>query len=112
MKKYTILLIGVIIAMALVACSGSSEPIHLQIEVGQTKQEIIEAVGEPDSKETIIKNAEHIFGPAAGFWYDLPMGTELEAWVYEDEGGYLHLYFVDGSVRLDYKAFTPEGVVY
>lgn len=112
MKYYNILLIGVILAAGLVACSVSREPIHLRIEVGQTKQEIIDAVGEPDSKENIFKNVEYIFGPEEEFWDKIPMGAELEVWGYDDEGGHLNLYFVDGSDRLDYKAFAPEGVVY
>jgi len=112
MKTYIILPIGIILATMLVGCTGSSEPIHQQVEVGQTKQEIIDAVGEPDSKENTVKNAEHINGPEEDFWDDIPMGAELEVWGYEDRGGHLNLYFVDGSDRLDYKAFAPEGVVY
>ena len=77
-------------ATVLVACLGSSKPIHQQVEIGQTKQEIIDAVGEPDTKENIIKNVEHIFGPEEEFWYDIPMGAKLERWGYDDEGGHLN----------------------
>lgn len=112
MRNQILLLIGLILATFLVACSENRQAIDQLVEIGQEKQEIIKVIGEPAEKEIITKQNESIWGSEEEFWSEIPMGTSLEVWSYEDEQGQLNLYFVEGSNRLGYKAFAPKGVVY
>lgn len=101
-----------IFVTVLLLCGCSNGPLSDSVSVGQGKDEIRKILGEPQSVETSIKRNEVIWGPEEEFWDDIPKGSELEKWCYEQSDGNLNLYFVDGRDKLGYKAFVPKGVVY
>ncbi len=79
---------------------------------GQSKQSIIELLGEPLRRTITVRQDKVIWGPEEEFWDNIPVGTRLEVWRYEFSDGNLNLYFIDEGEQLDYKAFAPRGVVY
>ena len=62
---------------------------------GLQKDEVIQLLGEPDETEDIVKNAEHIFGPIEGLWYQIEIGEKIVIWRYESWNGYKELYFIN-----------------
>lgn len=93
-------------------CSEDKSISHSGILVGQSKQTIIELIGDPDETKNTRKNEKYIWGPEEEFWDEIPIGSRLEIWGYDFTDGHLNLYFVNGSDSLTYKAFAPQGVVY
>lgn len=83
-----------------------------KIKQGQSKQTIIELLGEPFDKRITIKRNKYIWGPEEEFWDDIPMETRLEVWKYEFSDGHLNLYFINEGEHLNYKAFAHKGVIY
>lgn len=84
----------------------------VKIEAGQSKKEIRKIIGAPSEIENKIKQNEAIWGAEEEFWDKIAMGARLEVWTYEYPDGTLNLYFINGSDKLAFKAFTPKGVVY
>jgi len=92
---------------------GSEEERTSQsVQVGQTKQEIRTVLGEPQEKNINIRVERSIWGPEEEFWHKIPLNSEFEVWKYRNEEGNLNLYFIDDDDKLDYKGFSPNGVVY
>lgn len=110
MKRLYFILITVVVLMAL-AC-GKTKNIFPQIKIGQTKNQIKEIFGEPYEINLITKNQEHIWGPQEDFWHQIPKGSKIVIWQYNERDGYILLYFIDGSNHLSYKVFAPKGVTY
>ncbi len=86
--------------------------VEAKIQQGQSKQAVIELLGEPFNKTITIKRNKYIWGPEEEFWDDIPMETRLEIWKYEFSDGHLNLYFINEGEGLNYKAFAPKGVIY
>jgi hypothetical protein len=103
--------ITIAISSMLCACAKEHDISQL-VKIGQSKEEIINAIGNPYKIDFIIKTTEHVWGPEESFWSKIPMGTKLEVWRYKNKDGQLNLYFKDSSNNLSYKAFAPSGVVY
>lgn len=82
------------------------------IQKGQSKQTIVELLGEPLKKIITLKQNKFIWGPEEEFWDNIAMGTRLEVWKYDFSDGYLNLYFINEGEKLDFKAFAPKGVIY
>ena len=96
-----------ILPLVLTSISGcSNDPPSDSVSVGQSKNAVRKILGDPQTVETSIKRNEVIWGPEEEFWDDIPEGSELEKWSYEQSAGRLNLYFVDGSDRLGYKVFA------
>ncbi len=100
-----------VLVFALVA-SAEEQDISKMVQVGQTKQQIINILGDPYEKKIINKSGEPIWGPEEEFWDKIPDGTKLEVWKYKNDAGTLNLYFTDDNNHLYHKAFAPNGVVY
>lgn len=83
-----------------------------KIKEGQSKEAIIELIGEPSAQTITVKRNKFIWGPEEEFWDKIPMETRLEIWKYEFSDGNLNLYFINEGERLNYKAFAPKGVIY
>ncbi len=104
------------IVSSLVACSSTDatlqtdEPPH--VWVGTSKADAVARLGQPDESKTIVKQQEHIWGPAEDFWYTLDMGDSIEIWTYKSPQGTLQLYFLRGSETVDYEAFVDKDIVY
>lgn len=115
MKKLTeIILIGALFLVSYPAtCHAENySEVAEKVTKGQSKQTIIELIGEPRVKTIFVKRNKFVWGPEESFWDDIPMGTRLEVWHYDFSDGHLSLYFLDAGDHLDYKAFAPNGVVY
>lgn len=118
-NKSTMKMIKIIIISALfivshpfVCHANNYSEVEGQIKKGQSKQAIIELLGEPAEKKIIVKHNRFIWGPEEEFWDDIPMGTRLEIWKYKLSDGNLNLYFIDEGNHLNYKGFAPKGVIY
>jgi hypothetical protein len=115
MKKLTeIILIGALLLVSYPSmCDAKNySEVAVKINIGQSKQAIIELIGKPRANTIFVKRHKFIWGPEESFWDDIPMGTRLEVWHYDFSDGHLSLYFINGGDHLDYKAFAPKGVVY
>lgn len=110
MKVKKIILLSVL-AIFVISCNEEKDFFQL-VQVGQTRQEIKNILGDPCETKIIKKTVEHIWGPEEEFWDKIPNGTKLEVWRYKSDAGNLNLYFTGNNNHLDYKAFAPEGVVY
>lgn len=101
-----------VIFFSIIGCGHHYSEIKGKIKKGQSKQTIIELLGKPLEKKIIAKNNTFIWGPEEEFWDNIPMGTQLEVWKYVFSDGHLNLYFLNEGEKLDYKAFSPKGVIY
>ena len=103
------------LALSLAACNLTDAPFQTheppQLAVGTSKADVLEALGQPDSRETIVKQQEYIWGPPEAWWHTLEMGDTVEIWSYLFPEGTLQLYFLQGSKTVDYQAFLDNDVV-
>lgn len=112
-KQFIGVICAVIIVSYPVACYAKAySKLEGKITAGQSKQEIKNLLGEPAEKKIIVKRNKYIWGPEEEFWDKIPMETILEVWGYEFSDGHLNLYFINKGDRLNYKAFSPQGVIY
>ncbi len=112
MKTKTILLFLVFLFLS---CAGKkSKQLNLarDIKVGQSKAEISQLFPAPDEIQHISKTSEIIWGPEEAFWQEIPIGTRLEIWVYQQKDSLTRLYFLDDNDTLAYKVTEPKDVVY
>ena len=106
---------GIRIALAALMSLGpgvGAEDRFGRVEIGQTREEIQRLLGRPSERRLERKTSEIIWGAEESIWSDIPLGTELEIWRYDDRNGRLTLYFVGQDGRLTYKVYSPAGVVY
>jgi hypothetical protein len=91
--------------------------------VGMTRAAVLAQFGAPDSKQSMLKSNEHVFGPIETFWGRVPMGAKVEIWSYRSQQwpngraanpteGSTELYFVAGSDTVDGIGFAVAGAVY
>jgi hypothetical protein len=74
--------------------------------------DVLERLGQPDERETIVKQHESIWGPPEEWWHTLEMGDSVEIWSYLFPQGTLQLYFLRGSETVEYEAFMDKDIVY
>jgi hypothetical protein len=98
--------------LLLLFSSAQAQDLSERVKAGQSKEEIRKEIGDPARVIIETKSSEYIWGPEEAFWSEIPMGTELEVWRYENNAGQLNLYFLEKRNRLSYKAFAPAGVMY
>lgn len=111
-----------ILAVLLVAASdgcmpGPTLPSHSAFLIGASRTEIQQDFSSPDQIHTFHKTSEGIWGAIEAFWITVPLGSSVEVWSYQSQSptmgiGRTELYFVDGSEKVNGKAFSPDGVVY
>ena len=101
-----------ILMVLVVACQSSTRP-PSELRVGLSKAEVLELLGQPGVRGTLVKQTESIFGPQEEWWDQVEMGASLETWSYLYPGeGTQFVYFLDESDTVSFTAYTPEGVVY
>ena len=101
------------ILMVLVAACQSSTSSPSELRVGLSKAEVLELLGEPGVRGTLVKQTESIWGPQEEWWDQVEMGASLETWSYLYPGeGTQFVYFLNKSDIVSFTAYTPEGVVY
>ncbi len=101
------------ILMVLVAACQSSTSPPSELRVGMSKAEVLELLGQPGVRGTLVKQTESIWGPQEEWWDQVEMGASLETWSYLHPGeGTQFVYFLDESDTVSFTAYTPDGVVY
>jgi hypothetical protein len=94
------------------ACQSSASP-PSELQVGLSKAEVLELLGPPGVRGTLVKQTESIWGPQEEWWDQVEMGGSLETWSYLYPGeGTQFVYFLDESDTVSFTAYTPNGVVY
>lgn len=74
-----------------------SSNIPRQIEIGQTRQEVITAAGMPDEVVEFKIPDGPFFGPQEGLAGVLDAGTTVEEWRYASEGEVTYVWFATKS---------------
>jgi hypothetical protein len=100
-----------IAAVGLLACGRAAEA-PPRIVPGMTKADVVMVAGEPASKQVLVRNVEHIWGPVEEVWYQLQPGEQVEIWRYEGEGEFTEVFFLRGSDTVHSTGTYPEGVVF
>jgi len=104
------------IMLSLMACvsSDTASPTDTlpAVAIGTSKADVVTRLGQPDEKQTSVKQQEYIWGPPEEWWHTLEIGDSIEAWSYEFPQGILQLYFIRGSETVDYVAFVDKDIVY
>lgn len=102
-----------VMLLMLTSCSETPDkPAAAEFRVGATRLEILQAFGPPAQEQLLHKSSNPIWGPIEDFWPQVPIGSKVQIWSYEVQGGRLELYFVDGSSLVQGTGFAPEGAVY
>jgi hypothetical protein len=83
--------------VALGIAAGCSSNVPRQIEIGQTRQEVITAAGKPDAIAEFTIPDEPFFGPQEGLASLLDAGTIVEEWRYNSEGEVTYVWFATKS---------------
>lgn len=106
-----------LIMFALVSCSPDTASPD-EVEVGFSRDDVIEAMGQPAATQEFILPDEPFFGPQEGLANLLPPGTVVEEWVYELDGEILYVWFASDLAEPRERwlvvatATYPEGVVF
>ena len=82
------------------------------IKVGQSKAEISRLLPVADEIQHTTKTTEIIWGAEEAFWDEIPIGTKMEIWVYQNKDSLTRLYFLNNNDTLAYKVTEPKNVVY
>ena len=67
-----------LILMVLVAACQSSTSPPSELRVGMSKAEVLELLGQPGVRGTLVKQTESIWGPQEEWWDQVEMGASLE----------------------------------
>ena len=100
------------LAPLIFGCARKYANFRDDIKEGQSKESILQLLGNTHGKGTTIKRNVPVFGPQERFWDQIPVGTQMEVWTYTFSDGKLYLYFIDGAATVTYIAFAPQGIVY
>jgi len=111
--KRSALGIPILFMSLILGCANEYIDVENKPKEGQSKQEIVGLLGNPNSIEAVVKkNDLPIFGPLMGVWDKMPKGTRMEILHYDFSDGYLSIYFVKGVKGAYLIAFTPKGTLY
>lgn len=92
-------------------CNPPENPID-QIQDKDTRQNIIQKIGEPDNITFILKTTEIIWGAEEAFWDQIELGERLEVWSYAQGKNQLNIYFRENSDTVFYKTIIDPNAVY
>ena len=94
---HKIILIALGVSILIVIAAGCSNDASRQIQIGQTRDEVIAAVGEPDEIMEFTVPNEPYFGPQEGLAGILASGTLVEEWRYVAEEEVTYVWFAAKS---------------
>ncbi len=100
------------LALLISSCTRRYADFRGGLKEGQTKESILQLLGDTSGRGTLVKHDTPMFGPQEAFWDQLPEGTRMEVWTYHFSDGKLYLYFMDGEEKVTFIAFAPQGIVY
>lgn len=84
------------VLLAIVGCfSTSSSPD--EVEIGFSRDEVIEVMGEPSTIQDFVLPDEPFFGPQEGLERLIPPGTVVEEWIYELDEEVMYIWFASES---------------
>lgn len=87
-----------IILMVLVIAGCSSAPSSpAEVEIGFSRDEVIEIMGEPATTQDFVLPDQPFFGPQEGLASLLPPGTVVEEWIYELDEEVMYVWFAGES---------------
>lgn len=114
MKKILWLIVSIIpLTVFIVSLSGCRNPlIPPHVDVGTSKADAIDQLGDPEETRITYKQTEYIWGPEEAWWDTLGMGDKIEIWVYKYPKGTYQLYFLNDSENVDFEAFIDKDIVY
>jgi len=104
--------ISVALPLILVTGACRSLPERSDFRVGMSRDSVVSTFGEPDQRQSMVKQEEPIWGAIEEFWGSVAIGSKVDIWSYKVEGGTMELYFVDDSSRVTGTGFAPEGAVF
>lgn len=114
MKKFD--LIGLMCCvLALAGCNDESSVTtdsHRRIKIGMHKEQVIEELGQPASKQEFVKSDNPVWGVIEDWWTDLSNGDKIEIWSYTRSKGTDSVYFLNGSEKVWHTSFVKKGVVF
>jgi len=117
-KKLTLLAHLLALSALLVAgCQGNQNAL-VEPEVGLTRQEVKDALGEPDATQEFVMPDGSFFGPQEKLDGLVPAGSTVEEWRYELGDDVMYVWFYgdsgagsDGS-KVIATAIVPKDAVY
>jgi hypothetical protein len=81
-----------------VASSCSSTPSSPdEVEIGLSREEVVEVMGEPTTIQDFVLPSEPFFGPQEDLVSLIPPGTVVEEWIYELEEEVMYVWFASES---------------
>ena len=89
-------LLSILLTMLVSGCGGADRAAE-KIEVGQTRQEVRDALGEPDRTDEFPLPEAATFGPQEELTGKVPVGQPVEEWVYERGSEEIYLWFAGQS---------------
>ena len=116
-RVWIVILLLALVALFGVSCSAD-EPTAGEVEVGFTRDKVVEIMGQPDATQEFILPNEPFFGPQEGLASLLPAGTLVEEWVYELDEEVLYVWFASetGEAQEEWlvvaTAVYPAGAVF
>jgi len=111
--------IGCQLSLLLVITVGCSAKRNatLEIQAGQTRDEVTAAAGDPDEIIEFILPDEPFLGPQEGLSSILPAGTPFEEWRFQSEGEVTYVWFAGGAAEpreewtvIDTAVFPADAV--
>ena len=69
--------------LLLLAGCAPQLPGHGEFTVGMERAEVLDLFGEPQSKRSLTKTGDNIWGPIEDFWPRVPIGARVEIWSYD-----------------------------
>ena len=89
-------LLLILVLLAVASCSSTpSSP--GEVEIGFSREEVIEVMGEPATTQDFVLPDQPFFGPQESLTSLLPPGTVVEEWVYELDEEVMYVWFAGKS---------------
>jgi hypothetical protein len=105
----------VLVTLTLVGCSDSTSP-PAEIQAGQSREEVLEILGEPNHIIEFVLPEGSFFGPQESLSNLLPASSTIEEWQYLREGEIQFVWFWGESATEEWTVVLtqtyPSDAVY
>ena len=116
-ERYSPILLIFLVLLAVASCSSTSSSSD-EVEIGFSREGVIEVMGEPATIQDFILPDQPFFGPQESLANILPPGTVVEEWIYELDEEVMYVWFAsDSDIPRDEwlvieTGLYPAGVVF
>jgi hypothetical protein len=116
-QRYSPVLLIFLVLLAIANCSSATSSPD-DVEIGFSRDEVIEVMGEPAMTQDFVLPDQPFFGPQESLANLLPPGTLVEEWIYELDEEVMYVWFASESnlPRAEWLVFEtgvyPAGVVF